>query len=206
VLAGVVKHKSIETILAQYGSLNFKGYVMSKCNLRLLVAACLLSFGSMAAYADNVTPIATAKPAKTVEAKLAAFKVTQDANKKEVLAPADKVAPGDLLEYQVVYQNNGKSQLKQLTATLPLPVGMTYVAGSAKPASAMASLDGKTFAAMPLKRMVKKADGKLEEQAIPLSEYRALRWKLGELAEKGKAEVSALAHVNQVLVSSLASK
>ena len=179
---------------------------MSNFNLRLLAAACLLSFSSMAVYADNVTPIATAKPAKTVEAKLAAFKVTLDADKKEVLAPADKVAPGDLLEYQVVYQNNGKSQLKQLTATLPMPVGMTYVAGSAKPANAMASTDGKTFAAMPLKRMVKKADGKLEEQVVPLSEYRALRWKLGELAEKGKAEVSARSSVNKVATSSASVK
>lgn len=179
---------------------------MNQLNFRLLVAACLLSFSAMAAYADNVTPVATAKPAKTVEATLAAFKVTQDANKKEVLASADKVAPGDLLEYQVVYQNNGKSQLKQLTATLPMPVGMTYVAGSAKPASAMASLDGKDFAAMPLKRMVKKADGKMEEQAVPLSEYRALRWKLGELAEKGKVEVSARGRVNQVAASTAVPK
>jgi uncharacterized repeat protein (TIGR01451 family) len=179
---------------------------MNQLNLRLLVAACLLSVSAMSAFADNAVPVATAKPAGKVEAKLAAFKVTQDADKKEVLAPAAKVAPGDLLEYQVVYQNNSKSQLKQLTATLPLPVGMTYVAGSAKPASATASLDGKTFAAMPLKRKVKKADGKLEEQPVPLSEYRALRWTLGELAEKGKAEVSARGRVNQVAVSAAAPK
>jgi uncharacterized repeat protein (TIGR01451 family) len=179
---------------------------MSQLNLRLLVVACLLSVSAMSAFADNAVPVATAKPAGKVEAKLAAFKVTLDANKKEVLAPAAKVAPGDLLEYQVVYQNNSKAQLKQLTATLPLPVGMTYVAGSAKPASATASLDGKTFAAMPLKRKVKKADGTLEEQAIPLAEYRALRWTLGELAEKGKAEVSARGRVNQASASTAAAK
>jgi uncharacterized repeat protein (TIGR01451 family) len=179
---------------------------MNQLNLRLLVAACLLSFSAMSALAGNAVPTATCKPAGKVEAKLSAFKVTQDANKKEVLAPADKVAPGDLLEYQVVYQNNGKSQLKQLTATLPLPVGTTYVAGSAKPANAMASVDDKTFAAMPLKRKVKKADGTLEEQVIPLTEYRALRWKLGELAEKNKATVSARTLVNQVASTSVAPK
>ena len=54
---------------------------------------------------------------------------------------------------------------------------------------------------MPLKRMVKKSDGKLEEQLVPLSEYRALRWDLGELAQKNKVEVSARARVNQVSVS-----
>ena len=136
-----------------------------------------------------------------LEAKLVGFKVTQNADHKEVLTLADKVAPGDLLKYQVVYQNNGKSVLSKIKATLPLPIGTTYVAGSAMPANATASLDGKDFAAMPLKRLLKKPDGKLEEQLVPLTEYRALRWDLGELAEKNKVEVSARARVNQASVS-----
>ena len=136
-----------------------------------------------------------------LEAKLVGFKVTQNADHKEVLTLADKVAPGDLLKYQVVYQNNGKSVMSKIKATLPLPIGTTYVAGSAMPANATASLDGKDFAVMPLKRMVKKPGGKLEEQLVPLTEYRALRWDLGELAEKNKVEVSARARVNQVSVS-----
>ena len=179
---------------------------MNKFDFRLLAAVCLLSLSSISALAGDVTPTATAKPAGAVEAKLAAYKVTRDADKKEVLSPADKVAPDDLLEYQVVYQNNGKSLLKQLTASLPIPVGTTYVTGSAKPAGAMASLDGKNFATMPLKRMVKKPDGKLEEQLVPLAEYRALKWKLAELAEKNKVEVSARVRVNQVAISSAVSK
>ena len=179
---------------------------MNKFDFRLLAAVCLLSLSSISALAGDVTPTATAKPAGAVAAKLAAYKVTRDADKKEVLSPADKVAPDDLLEYQVVYQNNGKSLLKQLTANLPIPVGTTYVTGSARPAGAMASLDGKNFATMPLKRMVKKPDGKLEEQLVPLAEYRALKWKLAELAEKNKVEVSARVRVNQVAISSAVSK
>lgn len=171
---------------------------MRAFNFYQLVAVCLLSLGSISALAGDATPTATAKPASTVGATLSAMKVSLGADKKEVLSSADKVAPGDLLEYKVTYQNNSKTQLKQLTATLPLPVGTTYVAGSAKPAGAMASVDDKSFAAMPLKRKVKKADGTLEEQLVPLSEYRALRWKLGELAEKNKTVASARVHVNQV--------
>ena len=179
---------------------------MNKFDFRLLAAACLLSLGSITASAGDVTPTATAKPAGEVKAKLAAYKVTRDADNKEVLSPADKVAPDDLLEYQVAYQNNGKSLLKQFTASLPIPVGTTYVTGSAKPAGAMASLDGKNFAAMPLKRMVKKLDGKFEEQLVPLVEYRVLKWKLAELAEKNKAQMSARVRVNQAAVSSTATK
>ena len=59
---------------------------------------------------------------------------------------------------------------------------------------------------MPLKRMVKKPDGKLEEQLVPLAEYRALKWKLAELAEKNKAEVSARVRVNQTAALSAVPK
>jgi uncharacterized repeat protein (TIGR01451 family) len=176
---------------------------MKSFGFSLLAVVSLFCFGSINVAFADASPSASPAP---VEAKLVGYKVARDANNKEVLSPADKVAPGDLLRYQVTYQNNGKSLLKQLTATLPLPVGTTYVAGSAKPANAMASVDDKTFAAIPLKRMVKKADGKLEEQLIPLAEYRALRWNLGELAEKSKVEVSARTRVNQVAVTSVAPK
>lgn len=168
-----------------------------------LVVVGMFCLGSAnVAFADLAATASTAP----VEAKLVGFKVVRDAKNKEVLSPADKVAPGDLLKYQVTYQNNGKSALKQLTATLPLPVGTTYIAGSAAPANAKASVDGKDFAAMPLKRLIKKADGKLEEQIIPLTEYRALRWDLGELAEKSKIEVSARTRVNPVVLTNTSAK
>lgn len=143
----------------------------------------LLSFALSSGFATVALADATVDNS-ALEAKLIGFKVTQNAERKEVLARADKVAPGDLLKYQVVYQNNGNSVLSKIKATLPLPLGTTYEAGSAKPANATASLNGSDFAVMPLKRMVKKSDGKLEEQLVPLSEYRALRWDLGELAQK----------------------
>ncbi len=177
---------------------------MKSFDFSLFAVLFLLSFGPInTALADVAT---TVNSSSKVEAKLTGFKVTRDADNKEVLSPADKVAPGDLLRYQVVYQNNGKSLLKQFTATLPLPIGTTYVADSARPVKVTASLDGKEFAVMPLKRLVKKSDGKFEEQLIPLAEYRALRWELGELAEKNKVEVSARARVNQISVSSAVPK
>jgi uncharacterized repeat protein (TIGR01451 family) len=171
---------------------------MKSFDFSLFAALFLLSFSSINIAAADVAT--TVNSASKVEAKLTGFKITRDVGNKEVLSSADKVAPGDLLIYQVVYQNNGKSLLKQLTATLPLPIGTTYVAESARPANVTASLDGKEFAVMPLKRLVKKADGKFEEQAIPLAEYRALRWELGTLAEKNKVEVSARARVNHLVL------
>jgi uncharacterized repeat protein (TIGR01451 family) len=146
---------------------------------------------AMAQLAGNQAP-------KTVEAKLSVFQVGKNAEGKEVLLAADKAAPGDTLEYQTVYQNNSKSTVKALAATLPLPAGLAFVPGSAKPANPQASVDGTTFAAMPLKIMVKVPSGKLEEKLVPYSEYRALRWNLGDLPANEKVTVSARALVSPV--------
>jgi hypothetical protein len=172
---------------------------MKAIHFCLFLSLLLLSVGTSNAVAADAA--AKAASSSDVEIKLVGLKVTYDVKNKEVLLPADKVLPGDLLKYQVIYQNKSKSLLKQLTATLPMPVGVTYVAGSAQPANALASVDGKQFAAMPLKRVVTKSDGAQEEQAIPLSEYRALRWNLGELAGKSKAQVSANTRVNRDVVA-----
>ena len=173
---------------------------MNQYYSRLLTATLILLAGSITpSMADVATNLVTNSPASSVvEANLSASKVTLSADGKEVLLVADKVAPSDLLEYKTLYKNNGKSTIKSLTATLPIPAGMTYVAGTAKPSGAQASLDGKSFAAMPLKRMVKKPDGKMEEQLVPLLEYRALRWGLGELSVNAKVAVSARIKVNAI--------
>jgi uncharacterized repeat protein (TIGR01451 family) len=156
-----------------------------------LLLAAFAAFPAMAQQAGNPAP-------KAVEARLAVFLVSKNAEGKEALLPADKALPGDMLEYQTVHKNNGKSAVKSLVATLPLPVGLSYVPGSAKPASAQASTDGSVFAAIPLKTMVKNAEGKLEERLVPYSDYRALRWAVGELPAEGRATVSARAVINPV--------
>lgn len=174
---------------------------MNQYYSRLLTATLLLLFGSITSVmADVTTNLAVTKSTtpNVVEANLSAYKVMPGADGKEVLSLADKVAPSDLLEYQTLYKNNGKSTMKSLVATLPIPVGMTYVAGTAKPSNAQASLDGDIFAAIPLKRMVKKPDGKMETQLIPLSEYRVLRWSLNSLPANAKVSVSARVKVNAV--------
>jgi uncharacterized repeat protein (TIGR01451 family) len=135
---------------------------------------------------------------KSVEAKLSVFQVGKSAEGKEALLLTNKAAPGDTLEYQTLYQNQGQVAVKSLAATLPLPPGLAYVAGSARPANAQASVDGKNFATMPLKVMVKAPSGKLEEQLVPYSDYRALRWNVGDLPANEKVTVSARALVNPV--------
>ncbi|RYG67314.1 DUF11 domain-containing protein [bacterium] len=117
--------------------------------------------------------------------ELTAFKVVSS-NGAEKLTSADKIAPGDVIEYQVRYANTGGKAARQLQAILPIPASLQFVSGSAQPAGALASLDGKTYSAMPLKRSVKAADGSTKTVVIPTSEYRYLRWSIDNL-DAGKA-------------------
>jgi uncharacterized repeat protein (TIGR01451 family) len=116
-----------------------------------------------------------------VETRLEARKVARAADGTETFASADAAKPGETIEYAATYRNTGKPAVSNLAATLPIPASTELIAGSARPANAMASVDGSTFAAPPLKRRVVR-DGKTIEVEIPVSEYRYLRWNAPELA------------------------
>lgn len=115
-----------------------------------------------------------------VETLLEARKVVRDAEGREGFVSADAAKPGETIEYVATYRNTGKQPVSGLAATLPIPASTEYVAGTARPANAMASVDGRTFSAPPLKRRVVR-DGKSVEEEIPAREYRYLRWFPGEL-------------------------
>lgn len=133
-----------------------------------------------------------ADPAQPVDVRLQAYQVvaaTKDGAEK--LVPATTANPGDTIEYQVTYQNNGKVPAKAVAATLPVPEGaMAYLEGSAAPKAVLASLDGKQYAPIPLKREVTR-DGKRVIETVPPAEYRFLRWQLGDLAPGKAATVTS---------------
>ena len=114
----------------------------------------------------------------------------------EQLEAALQARPGDLLEYRVRYHNGSSEPLKQVLATLPIPAaGAVYVPGSAKPAGALASTDGRRFEPEPLRRWVVLPDGSRVQKLVPATEYRFLRWNLGDLAANQAAIVSARVRV-----------
>lgn len=110
---------------------------------------------------------------------------------KEQLQGADVAKPGDILEEVATYTNASKSSLGQVVPTLPVPPNTELQIASVKPSNAKASIDGKNFAAMPLKRKLRQANGVEIEQNIPLSEYRFLRWPPSDLAAEKSVVVSA---------------
>jgi len=168
--------------------------------VRLTLAIAIAAAGAMApaAHAAASNP---AKPAAgSVAVELTAQRVTK-AQGKEVLVPADEAKPGELIEYRALYRNDGAGEARGLMATLPIPHGTAYVPGSALPRRVEASLDGRTFAPVPLKRTVKTPDGRTVVQDVPVAEYRALRWPLGALPSRDQRAVSARVRVEPVPVA-----
>ncbi|HTU67629.1 MAG TPA: hypothetical protein VMF52_16885 [Steroidobacteraceae bacterium] len=117
---------------------------------------------------------------QSLVASLDARRVVTETGGVEKLVPADVARPADVVEYRTTYQNVSKKPLANVAATLPIPAGFVFLAGTAT-RGALASLDGKTYAAMPLTRRVKGADGREQVVEIPAAEYRFLRWQLGDL-------------------------
>jgi uncharacterized repeat protein (TIGR01451 family) len=166
--------------------------------VRLMLAIAIAAAVTRPAHAAASEP---AKPATgSVAVELTAQRVTK-AQGKEVLVAADQAKPGELIEYRALYRNDGANEAKGLMATLPIPRGTQYVAGSATPRGVEASLDGRTFAPVPLTRSVKTADGRTVVQEVPVSEYRTLRWPLGVLPTKQSRTVAARVRVETTTVA-----
>ena len=142
---------------------------------------------------------ATEKP--TLTSELQVWNVVKKADGAEALLPAQSVKPGDLLQYTAVYKNADSRAVSRLVASLPIPAGTELVSASAVPREVQASVDGKAYAATPLVRKLRRADGQIVDVPVPLAEYRFLRWPEQQVAAGASFSTSARVRV----VSSLGS-
>jgi uncharacterized repeat protein (TIGR01451 family) len=145
-----------------------------------LLGCVSLAFAQNTALRANVVP------------QLTAFKVVSSAS-GEKLESAEKIAPGDTIEYQARYSNTGNRVAKNLQAILPIPGALQWVPTSALPANPQASLDGKNFAPLPLKRIIKAPDGSDKVVVVPTSELRFLRWTVATLEPGQTVKITARA-------------
>lgn len=141
---------------------------------------------------------AQAKDAVTIA--LEANKVTHEKG-REVLVPAEKAKPGEVIEYRATYTNASTEAVREVWATLPIPAGLEFLPPSARPAALLASIDGQAFAPAPLMRREKTPAGLEVLREVPASEYRFLRWSLGTLPAKSSRTVAARARVAEAAVA-----
>lgn len=171
--------------------------MQKQCVILRVLALFALFVPALAVHAQS--SVSVIKP--DIESVLTAKKVEIGADKKEVLTEAKTAKPADVIEYQVTYSNKGKTAVRDLAATLPIPADTEFLRSSARPGTARASLGDGKFYAIPLKRKVKLPNGKEEEIDVPVSEYRALQWSLGELAVGKSVVVSARVRVSDAPVT-----
>ncbi len=113
--------------------------------------------------------------AQAVSSKITASIISVDANGQELLVAVDdntRLQSGNILEYQGFFTNNNADRVRKMTVTMSIPEQVELLKGVA-PEFAFASVDGNTFARMPLRGQV---NGQTQE--IPLQYYQALRWNL----------------------------
>lgn len=141
----------------------------------------LKAFGiALAVLATALSAQAQAPAKDGVDARLEVHKIVRAPDGRESVAAAEAVKPGDILEYLVTYRNHGAQAARDFVATLPIPPATELIPGSERPAGANGSVDAREFNPVPLKRKVRR-DGHEMEEAVPLREYRALRWHTPEL-------------------------
>ena len=137
-----------------------------------------------------------AKGEETVQGVMEQFRIVRLSDGNESRVAAQNVKPGETLEYSVRYTNKGSGPVNQLMVTLPIPRGLELVAQTDQPRAALASLDGIAFDAIPLKRRAKQPDGREVLEEVPLTEYRALRWQVGQLGSGKTVQFVARAKVD----------
>ena len=160
-------------------------------HLSARLTAALLGVGVILAGMTWADSPRAQTPTGDLAISLHARKVVKQADGQERLLPAERAFPGEVIQYDALYLNKSAKPLQNVSPTLPIPNGMVFVPESATPAPAEASLDGRTFEPIPLKRKGTLPTGEEREQEVPPTQYRALRWHLGEMAGGGRATVTA---------------
>jgi len=150
----------------------------------------ITKFGALSLVLALLAPFGAMAAGDAVSSRMEAFRVKQMADGKEVLEAAKAIKPGEVIEYQITYDNaDAQKPVSELKINAPVPEGTSYVDGSAKTAVAsqvMFSADaGKTWQKAPLKR--KRADGKGEE-VVPASQYSNLQWLSQEPLKQGHSQ------------------
>ncbi|SDB84198.1 conserved repeat domain-containing protein [Acinetobacter boissieri] len=125
-----------------------------------------------------------------VSVELKTYLITVGSDGAQTAKLVSNVKPNDVVEYRVTYTNNTSGDIKNLAATLPIPVETQFLAKN-KPENATASTDGINFSPMPLK--MKEGNQMVN---VPLKDYRALRWTVAVLPVGKSITVSAQTRVN----------
>ena len=126
---------------------------------------------------------AVAQDQEPVSSKLEAFIVSETRNGNERFTKANRVTPGELIEYRISYRNNTSDPLGAFTVNGDVPSRTVYVAQSQQadlPAVFQAEVADLGWVDVPAFREITNQDGTIEKVQVSPDEYQNLRWRLAE--------------------------
>lgn len=125
-----------------------------------------------------------------VTGEIQAYIVTKDSDGQEKVLPAVETVPGQVMEFRIVFTNNGDSAVSGVKVVDPIPENTRFIGNShAADVDALfeVSIDGgESFESEPVIRLETQADGTQKEVVIPPEQYTHVRWVASEaLTSKG---------------------
>ncbi len=151
--------------------------------LRLAALAAGLALATPALAAPKIT-FTIAQLKEVADSKAGAKK----------LVPAQSVSPGDVVEYQLAYRNEGDAPATDANIDDAIPKGTVYLANSAAGEGAeiaFSSDGGKTFApAVKLTYEYRLPSGAVEKRVATPAEYTHVRWTLKRVEPGAAGKVS----------------
>jgi len=153
---------------------------------------------TLALLALTLSGLALAAPTLSLSLMKVAT-VTKEGVKSEVLVPADKVTPGDILLQRATLRSD--KALKGGHIVLPVPKNTRFLSGTASTFQDLKidySADGKAFSAQPMKTVTVTENGKAVQKQVlvPPNEYAAVRWTVISLPKDAEVTVSYRVTVN----------
>ncbi len=156
---------------------------MNKTQMTKALVAALLAAPALAGGAD-----AQNSPLKVTSSTLLVTEVKQDSGTVETLTDTANrgVSPGDLLQLQQRVENTSRTTVRQLKLNMAVPAATTFLGQQCdvQGVTALFSIDGRTYAAEPLKKFVTVTENGQDvkkEVTVNPSEYTNVRWQLPEL-------------------------
>lgn len=150
--------------------------------LRDLTVLLAFSFLSFFAVADG-----------PLQNEMTAYVVLVDESGKETLKQSDRAVPGQMIEYQLRYENIGESLLRGITVSAPIPSSTKYVESSAQApeqATMQASADnGRSYSELPVYVNRISEGGRVERVRAEEEDFTHIRWVLRDGLAAKQAEL-----------------
>lgn len=115
-----------------------------------------------------------------VSGDIKAFIVTQDKDGTEKIRTAQEAAPGEVMEFQITFTNEGEESVTGIKVVDSIPENTLFISdsqGSDVSANFEVSIDGgQSYESEPVRRVETQADGTQVEVIIPADQYTHVRW------------------------------